>query len=96
MQKIKITETVLRDGHQSLIATRMNTEEISIPFSGERKLGRPSLLLSRAVKERTGAPAIYSPQTLCLPHPSPRVRWLSVTILGISAGGTEPRLQDRK
>lgn len=28
MQKIKITETVLRDGHQSLIATRMNTEEI--------------------------------------------------------------------
>ena len=28
MQKVKITETVLRDGHQSLIATRMNTEEI--------------------------------------------------------------------
>lgn len=28
MQKIKITETVLRDGHQSLIATRMKTEEI--------------------------------------------------------------------
>jgi len=28
MQKIKITETVLRDGHQSLIATRMSTEEI--------------------------------------------------------------------
>ncbi|NLM43163.1 MAG: oxaloacetate decarboxylase subunit alpha [Clostridiales bacterium] len=28
MTKIKITETVLRDGHQSLIATRMKTEEM--------------------------------------------------------------------
>lgn len=28
MSKIKITETVLRDGHQSLIATRMTTEEM--------------------------------------------------------------------
>ena len=28
MPKIKITETVLRDGHQSLIATRMTTEEM--------------------------------------------------------------------
>ncbi len=28
MAKIKITETVLRDGHQSLIATRMKTEEM--------------------------------------------------------------------
>ena len=29
---IKITETVLRDAHQSLIATRMPTEFISITF----------------------------------------------------------------
>ena len=28
MPKIKITETVLRDGHQSLVATRMTTEEM--------------------------------------------------------------------
>ncbi len=28
MSKLKITETVLRDGHQSLIATRMTTEEM--------------------------------------------------------------------
>ena len=28
MSKIKITETVLRDGHQSLVATRMTTEEM--------------------------------------------------------------------
>ncbi len=28
MSKIKVTETVLRDGHQSLIATRMKTEEM--------------------------------------------------------------------
>ncbi len=28
MPKVKITETVLRDGHQSLIATRMKTEEM--------------------------------------------------------------------
>ena len=28
MGKVKITETVLRDGHQSLIATRMTTEEM--------------------------------------------------------------------
>ncbi|MDD4366586.1 MAG: oxaloacetate decarboxylase subunit alpha [Eubacteriales bacterium] len=28
MTKVKITETVLRDGHQSLIATRMTTEEM--------------------------------------------------------------------
>lgn len=28
MAKLKITETVLRDGHQSLIATRMKTEEM--------------------------------------------------------------------
>ncbi|NLB41102.1 MAG: oxaloacetate decarboxylase subunit alpha, partial [Clostridiales bacterium] len=28
MAKVKITETVLRDAHQSLIATRMTTDEI--------------------------------------------------------------------
>lgn len=28
MSKVKITETVLRDGHQSLIATRMSTEQM--------------------------------------------------------------------
>lgn len=28
MTKVKVTETVLRDGHQSLIATRMTTEEM--------------------------------------------------------------------
>jgi len=28
MTKVKITETVLRDGHQSLIATRMRTDEM--------------------------------------------------------------------
>ncbi len=28
MQKVKITETVLRDAHQSLAATRMTTDEM--------------------------------------------------------------------
>ena len=28
MGKVKFTEIVLRDGHQSLIATRMTTEEM--------------------------------------------------------------------
>ncbi|MBQ3927659.1 MAG: oxaloacetate decarboxylase subunit alpha, partial [Clostridia bacterium] len=28
MAKVKITETVLRDSHQSLIATRMTTEDM--------------------------------------------------------------------
>ena len=28
MSKVKITETALRDAHQSLIATRMTTEEM--------------------------------------------------------------------
>ena len=28
MSKVKFTETVLRDGHQSLIATRMTTDEM--------------------------------------------------------------------
>lgn len=34
MSKVKITETVLRDGHQSLIATRLSTEEM-IPILEE-------------------------------------------------------------
>lgn len=28
MSKVKVTETILRDAHQSLIATRMTTEEM--------------------------------------------------------------------
>ncbi len=28
MKPLKITETVLRDGHQSLLATRMRTEDM--------------------------------------------------------------------
>ena len=28
MSKLKITETALRDGHQSLMATRLKTDEI--------------------------------------------------------------------
>lgn len=34
MPKVKITETILRDAHQSLIATRMRTEEM-VPIIGE-------------------------------------------------------------
>ncbi len=33
MTKVRVTETVLRDGHQSLIATRMSTEEM-LPILG--------------------------------------------------------------
>ena len=43
MAKVKITETVLRDSHQSLIATRMTTEEM-LPILGEMdKIGYHSL-----------------------------------------------------
>lgn len=43
MAKIKITETVLRDSHQSLIATRMTTEDM-LPILGEMdKVGYHSL-----------------------------------------------------
>ena len=35
---IKITETILRDAHQSLIATRMTTEQSWLPL--RRVLGR--------------------------------------------------------
>ena len=33
MPKVKITETAIRDAHQSLIATRMTTDEI-LPILG--------------------------------------------------------------
>ncbi|MBR3967360.1 MAG: oxaloacetate decarboxylase subunit alpha [Clostridia bacterium] len=43
MGKVKITETVLRDSHQSLIATRMTTEEM-LPILGQLdKIGYHSL-----------------------------------------------------
>lgn len=43
MAKVKITETVLRDSHQSLIATRMTTEEM-LPILGQLdKIGYHSL-----------------------------------------------------
>ena len=43
MAKVKITETVLRDSHQSLIATRMTTEQM-LPILAEMdKVGYHSL-----------------------------------------------------
>ena len=43
MAKVKITETVLRDSHQSLIATRMRTDEM-LPILGQMdKIGYHSL-----------------------------------------------------
>lgn len=43
MSKIKITETVLRDGHQSLIATRMKTDEMLPILDKMDKVGYHSL-----------------------------------------------------
>ncbi|MFZ5353519.1 MAG: oxaloacetate decarboxylase subunit alpha [Bacillota bacterium] len=43
MPKVKITETVLRDGHQSLIATRMRTEEMLPVIEEMDKVGYHSL-----------------------------------------------------
>lgn len=43
MAKVKITETVLRDSHQSLIATRMTTEEMLPILSKLDKVGYHSL-----------------------------------------------------
>ncbi|MGE5632506.1 MAG: oxaloacetate decarboxylase subunit alpha [Caulobacteraceae bacterium] len=43
MAKVKITETVLRDGHQSLIATRMRTEEMLPILDVMDKVGYHSL-----------------------------------------------------
>ena len=37
--KLKITETSLRDGHQSLIATRLKTEEI-LPILEKIRVGK--------------------------------------------------------
>lgn len=39
MTKLKITETSLRDGHQSLIATRLTTDEILPVLSEMDKAG---------------------------------------------------------
>ena len=43
MSKVKITETVLRDSHQSLIATRMTTEEMLPILSAMDQVGYHSL-----------------------------------------------------
>ena len=43
MSKVKITETVLRDSHQSLIATRMTTEEMLPVLEQMDKVGYHSL-----------------------------------------------------
>jgi len=43
MPQIKITETVLRDAHQSLIATRMTTEEMLPMLADLDKVGFHSL-----------------------------------------------------
>lgn len=43
MPKMKITETVLRDGHQSLIATRMTTEEMLPILDAMDRIGYYSL-----------------------------------------------------
>ena len=43
MAKIKITETVLRDAHQSLAATRMTTEEMLPILEDMDKVGYNSL-----------------------------------------------------
>ena len=43
MSKVKITETVLRDSHQSLIATRMTTEEMLPILESLDKIGYHSL-----------------------------------------------------
>ena len=43
MKQIKITETALRDGHQSLIATRLRTDEILPILEKMDKVGYYSL-----------------------------------------------------
>jgi len=43
MKKVKITETILRDGHQSLIATRMRTDEMLPIIELMDKVGYHSL-----------------------------------------------------
>ena len=56
MAKIGITETVLRDAHQSLIATRMRTDEFEGILEKMDKIGYHSLCLlytSDAADERS-------------------------------------------
>lgn len=43
---LKITETVLRDAHQSLIATRMTTEQM-LPIIGTKSNGSYPLAIAR-------------------------------------------------
>ena len=43
MSKVRITETILRDAHQSLIATRMSTEEMIPALELLDKVGYHSL-----------------------------------------------------
>ena len=43
MTKVKLTETILRDGHQSLLATRMETDEMLPVLEEMDKLGYHSL-----------------------------------------------------
>ena len=43
MAQVKITETVLRDSHQSLVATRMKTEEMLPILAALDKVGYHSL-----------------------------------------------------
>ena len=43
MAQVKITETILRDAHQSLIATRMTTEEMLPILEKLDKIGYHSL-----------------------------------------------------
>ena len=43
MAKVGITETILRDAHQSLIATRMSTEEMLPALEALDKIGYRSL-----------------------------------------------------
>ncbi len=43
MAKVKLTETILRDGHQSLLATRMETDEMLPVLEEMDKLGYHSL-----------------------------------------------------
>lgn len=43
MEKIKITETILRDGHQSLLATRMKTDEMLPVIEEMDQLGYHSM-----------------------------------------------------
>ncbi len=65
MAKIGITETVLRDAHQSLIATRMRTDE----FEGIQKMdkvGFHSLECWRAALHSVSASSMKTRWTVCV------------------------------